>query len=250
MSPEEERLAASVAGAYEAFAAYRLQGPLRVCHCPCCMTYAAAQELASTPLRQIPSPLLAEYTNSAHGYDEEFTGRELRTFLPRYLELIAADDPPDFLGPHVVLRRLIHADWRERWPEPERAALEEFFEALLLARLSRLEPVRTRIGWRAAEGAGEALTLAITAGAALEPLLAAWEDAPDPGAALHAAGLRLRCDWSSGEPFWREAFLSDRPEAAAAVGAWLARPEMTERIESAFFAAEDPRLAEALSAGA
>lgn len=98
------RLLATVDAAYRTFARY---GPLRhltLCLCNCCATPEDRQKLINTPLRQIPSALLAEYTNSAHGVPPDTD--ELKYFLPRYFELISDDDSPDH-GPSAhVLQRL------------------------------------------------------------------------------------------------------------------------------------------------
>jgi hypothetical protein len=64
-------LQAIIAEAYEAFARYRLEGPLTVCHCDCCMTEDTERALLTTPLKEIPAELLAECTNSAHVWDDD-----------------------------------------------------------------------------------------------------------------------------------------------------------------------------------
>ena len=102
--------------AYRVFSAYRLGHDLIVCHCPSCMTEEAKRQLVGAPLRSIPAELLAEYTNSAHSYDDDQVSRELRYFLPRYFELIAAHDYPDHGGLDICLRRLGDADYRNKWP--------------------------------------------------------------------------------------------------------------------------------------
>ena len=76
-------LAAIIEDAFRVFARYTCAGSFVVCHCPCCMTEEVEAELVRTPLRQIPSGLLAEYTNSAHGWDDDLILADMRYLLPR-----------------------------------------------------------------------------------------------------------------------------------------------------------------------
>ena len=64
------QLHAVIEEAYEVFSDYRVRHSLSVCHCNCCMTEENERELLKTPLRDIPASLLAEYTNSAHAWDD------------------------------------------------------------------------------------------------------------------------------------------------------------------------------------
>jgi len=117
VSPE---LNSVVENAYREFACYRLRGTIAVCRCPVCVAGEVERELCTVPLRAISSRLLAEYTHSAHGFDDR-AADELRHFLPRYFELIAADDPPTNTGIETCLGRLHEAAWRvagrrRKWP--------------------------------------------------------------------------------------------------------------------------------------
>ena len=71
------------------FARYSLNGRIIVCNCPVCVAPETERELIRTPLQQMSSGLLAEYTHSAHGWDGKIAD-DFRYFLPRYFELIAA----------------------------------------------------------------------------------------------------------------------------------------------------------------
>ena len=92
MHPE---LHAVVEDAYEVFGEYRVRHLLSVCHCNSCMSVEHERELLKTPLREVPAGLLAEYTGSAHSWDDGPVACEMRYFLPRYFDLIAQNDPPD-----------------------------------------------------------------------------------------------------------------------------------------------------------
>jgi hypothetical protein len=132
-------LGAVINEAYRVFGDYTIGDALVVCHCNCCMTEETQRELIATPLRQISASLLAEYTNSAHGWDDAQIAREMRYFLPRYFELIALHDPPHTMGLDICLRRLGYTQWRLMWPPMETAIIERFFDALLVALLARLD---------------------------------------------------------------------------------------------------------------
>ena len=121
-------------------------------------------------------------------YDDDRVARELRYFLPRYFELIAAHDYPDRGGLDICLRRLGDADYRKKWPRAEVESIDRFFDAFLNDSLTRLdlEPV----GYRLAFDIKDVVTLVVTAGGDIDRLLHAWAGAEDPAAAIHMAALR------------------------------------------------------------
>lgn len=205
--------------------------------------------LRTTPLREITSALLAEYTNSAHAWDDA-VAREMRYFLPRYLELIAANDPPDDLGLATRLRRLDSARWRDTWPAGERELLDRYFDVLLTAAVARLDLEQWPVDWKLAFDVGALLTLVITAGGDVDRVLAAWDVNTSPAAAIHMAALRAELVPADGGG-WRlnSSFLEDHPAAAEKIGRFLARPVVSEKIEAAFFAVTDERLQRIASDG-
>jgi hypothetical protein len=243
----DEDLAAAVERAYRVFGRYRIGGDLVVCHCSSCMSEEVERELVATPLASIPSALLAEYTNSAHGYDDGRIADEFRYFLPRYLELIAAGEPPDHIGLDICLRRLGSARYRARWPAEEAEAIDAFLDAFLRASLPRLELERWPARWRLAFDMRDVLTMAVTAGADIDRLLRVWADAPDPPAAVHMAALRGSVIEQSDRTCLHSPYLEDHRAAADAIGAWLMQPAMSRRIEAAFFTVADARLQQILS---
>jgi hypothetical protein len=117
-------LRTTIEEAYIIFAGYTIGSTLSVCYCNVCMSKKIERQLVRTPLREIPASLLAEYTNSAHTWDDQQIAREMRYFLPRYLELIALNDPPDHWGLDICLRRLNYAQWRSKWPLEQTALLD------------------------------------------------------------------------------------------------------------------------------
>lgn len=246
MTPD---LSAIVEEAYRVFERYRLAAStLSVCHCNCCMTEDVERELIKTPLRQIPADLLAEYTNSAHDWDDGPVAREMRYFLPRYFELIARNDPPDNMGLDICLRRLRQAGWRAKWPEAEEKLIDRFFDAVLVASLPRLDLVEWPAGWWLDFDLTDVLTMIVTADGDLARALAAWDRAADPPAAIHMAALRHRVLQEGGRTYLHSAYLAgDHDAAADVIGTFLSRPEVDRRLEEVFFTVTDPRLQKIIS---
>ena len=245
MTPE---LKSIVEEAYRVFSDYRVRHSLTVCHCNCCMTEETEQELLKTPLREIGASLLAEYTNSAHDWNDGPVAREMRYFLPRYFELIAENDPPDTMGLDICLRRLAKAGWRAKWPAAEEQIIDRFFEALMAAGLLRLDLAHWPAGWKLDFDIADVLTMVVTADGDLGRVLAAWDAAADPPAAIHMAALREGVLESGGRTYLHSAYLEKDYDAEAdAIAAFLMRPEVDRRLEAAFFQVEDPRLQRILS---
>jgi hypothetical protein len=245
MTPELQRL---IEDAYRLFGAYTLKDTLTACHCNCCMSEANAHLLIKTPLRDIPSPLLAEYTNSAHDWDDGPVARQMRYFLPRYLELIANDDPPDTMGLDICLRRLGQAGWRSKWPDREVALLDRFFEAFLVSSTDTIDLVEWPVGWKLRFDMTDVLTMIITARGDLRAALAAWDGVRTAGSALHLAAMRENLLQSGGRTYLHSAYLErDFDAEADAIGAFLMRDDVDRRIEAAFFMISDPRLQKILS---
>lgn len=240
-------LADVIEKSYRLFRHYRPQNPLNVCHCNVCLSAEDERKLLSTPLRQISSTLLAAYTDAVSAGTEPERFDELRYFLPRYFELIAANDPPDDMGLDICLRRLRETQWRTSWPAEQVALIEDFFDAYLLSSLANLEICEWPAGWRLRFELNSVLTMIVTAGGDIDRALEVWDAAPEPGAAIHMASLRSSV---SGGPPRRltNAHLSGEFEAAAhAIGDFLSRAEVDQRLEGSFFAIQDERLQKIVS---
>ena len=229
------QLRAVVEDAYDVFGDYRIRHSLSVCHCNSCMSVEHERELLKTRRRDIPASLLAEYTGSAHGWDDGPVACEMRHLLPRYFELIALNDPPDTCGIDICLRRLAQADWRTKWPDQECQIIARFFDELMRASLERLELVHWPVGWRLEFDLADVLTLVVTAHGDLERVLKVWDDAADPAAAIHMAALRSDVIYQTSRTYFHSAYLDEYRDAAEKIGAFLARREIVPRIETAFF---------------
>jgi hypothetical protein len=244
MTPE---LADIIQEAYRVFAPYRPHETLTVCHCNSCMRVEEERLLLRTPLRKIPANLLAEYTNSAHDWNDGPVAREMRYFLPRYFELIAANDPPDTMGIDICLRRLGRSGWREKWPVAEEHLIDRIFDAIVAASICRIDLVRWPAGWRLDFDLADVLTMIVTAGGDIERVLAVWDAAGDPQAAIHMAALRADVLSTAARTCLHSTYLDHHQAAADAIGAFLMRPEVDRRLEAAFFTVADERLQKLLS---
>jgi hypothetical protein len=241
-------LAMIVADAYRIFARYPAESSLCVCHCNCCMTEENEALLVRTPLREISSELLAQYTNSAHDWDDVVVRDQMRYFLPRYLELIAANDAPHHNSClEHCLSRLQDAKWRETWPADEVDVLNRFFPALIVARLDDLSLAHWPVGWLLANDVCDILCLTVLSGGDIVPVLKAWDEAGDPGAAIHFAAARRSVKRIEGDLRLDSAFLERYVADAKLIGEFLSRPQVDQRLEATFFMIDDPRLQKIVS---
>lgn len=244
-SSTDHDVEAAVARAYEVFDRYGLDEGLVVCRCSVCVDAAAEQLLATTPLREIPWELLAQYTHSAHEWSP-VVERQLRYFLPRYFELMAAGTDPAYYG--ACLDRLGNAAYRRHWPPSEADAIDEVFFALARRCLSSVPDVPdVDLGTDPIE---DLLVTLARAGGDVHVILRAWEAVRDRAADLHMAAVVASANWTVPQlaaSEWRDA---SRPAVRVhmeAVIAWLARPETRARLEAAWYAERDPAAAGLLS---
>lgn len=245
--PLTPELAGVVEEAYALFAPYTIGSVLYVCRCNVCMTRDTERALTSTPLREISARLLGEYTNSAHDWVAPEVPREMRHFLPRYMDLMARNDPPDSIGMEICLRRLAPAQWRTTWPRTEGDLIERFFDALVRGAMERLGLILWEREAEPKADMEDILTMIVRAGGDLARALAVWDAGPLVGAAIHMARMRQSLDYKHGRDILRNAHLEEQPDAAAEIAAFLLRPSVQERIEAAFFATDDPHLQKILS---
>ncbi|MDO5642310.1 MAG: hypothetical protein Q4G26_08005 [Paracoccus sp. (in: a-proteobacteria)] len=225
------------------------QGPRRrliLCHCNVCVSQAQADLLARTDPRDLPAALLAEYTNSAHGYDADIEV-EFKELLPRYFELLAALDPPSLDGEYdFTLNRLHDADYRTRWPAPEVAAVDAFFTAWL-PHAAAISPPDT--GFCASCGGRHSpssdldgmISMLVHAGFGAGRIIAVIDADRSAAMSLHLAILILHKTETQGAGFvFNAIMLSDRLDDACALGDWLRSADMGARLEAAFFDTDDP----------
>ena len=244
MTPE---LSAVVEEAYTVFSRYRIEGrTITVCPCPSCVSEENRVALIRTPLREISSALLSEYTNSAHDWDDGPVAREMRYLLPRYLELIASGTIPG-LDLDICLSRLSKAGWRTKWPDREIDLLDRFFDALADDRARVIELAHWPVGWRLETDVGGVLLLTATADGDLDRVLARLDRVPDPEASVHFAALRGDVLVETSRTYLHSVYLEQHRAEAERIGRFVMRPEVSQRIEASFFTVDDPRLQQVLS---
>jgi hypothetical protein len=244
-----DRLDTAVRRAYSAFAKYRLSGSIEYCDCSVCMDKEQARALCTIPLNEIPQALLAEYTNSAHGYDRKVIEPQFKYFLSRYLELIAQCQPPTYDGLECSLSRLGSAGYRTCWPDAEREAVDDFFDAFLEASLDQLLLIEWPVGLRLEFDIGEVLVMIVKAGGDLERALGTFDKGADPEAAVHMASLRSNIKVRNTGVIYHQHHLDDHALAAQRIGAWLMRDSVTDRIRAAIDLLADPNYDDVLAMG-
>lgn len=243
-------LQAAIENAYRVFSIYTLPLPLRVCYCDVCVSQETARLLVETPLRQISVEVLSEYTSSAHGYDEEMHGTSLRYFLPRYFDLIALNQAPYHDDLAQCLKRLAAAGYRQNWRREEVAAIDQYFDALIADKSRDVSVIAWPVGHRLGYPMQELIEMMVLAGADVPRVLASFDAAPDPGAALHIAALARELRWNDGAMELASIMIDNSDPARYAIGAALAAPHQIERLERVFFTlADQPILQEIASDG-
>ena len=235
MTPDVGR---AIAKARKAFARYKLGGRITVCMCPSCVGPDQVRALIETPRDNISTELLAEYTHSAHGWDEQ-VAEDLRYFLPRYFDLIAIGQTPSHFGPEMALDRLANVDYRVTWPRPEADAIDEFFlavfQAQLLAPANFIADASGQSAFSCEEA--EALLCGVAhAGGDIAPLLALWDATCTRDADLRLARMIVGSNSARQElanSWWVHLNKPHVLGAQKQVFGWLAREAVRARLENA-----------------
>lgn len=233
-----------IADLYAQFGRYDLSGQLHVCMCNVCCSEQDKAALILTPVAEISCGLLSEFTNAVFGGDET----EVKHFLPRYFELMLDGEIPSHLGVETALARLQHYDWRNAWPESESRALQGGFDALAIASVTENSPLTTRGG----ERLDSVVACGLNARADIASMLAAAMT-QETRFALTQIARAITAWWpmltaslqdDSKGPFGSNAAWGEENAAALA---WLSDPRLKERLETAFWASEDPQEQKLLS---
>ena len=243
-------LRAAIEEAYIVFAGHFIGIPLGVCKCNVCCNDAHERLLVTTPLRQLSSVVLSEYTNSAHGYDEYADGHALRYYLPRYFELIALNDPPHYGDlPHCLVR-LGDANYRQHWSAKETDIIDRLFDALLRDKHNDVSVILWPVGYRLAYPITELIEMFVLGGGDIDRLLNTWEQASGPGPSVHIAAMASELHSRGGHMVFQSRVLGDYADACLAVGQFICRREQVDRLERAFFLLSDrPELQTIVSDG-
>ena len=220
--------------------------------CPCCVSDLNARDLAKTPRRELTADLVSEYLGSAHHVDEGSAGQEVRHFLPRIFELLAAGEEVSMSGNECALIRLGRGalgwgeeTYRDAWSKREVDAVERFVRAYWLAVLAETPELfqRPETGEILFDDhrAEDTLCMVAKGGGDIAALLALWDGETTLAAALHVASLvsnAMARPWGRrpllekgalGNPHWE-----DQEEAMRMVVEWLLRPARCKRLLDAF----------------
>jgi hypothetical protein len=177
---------------YEVFSRYKLAGPLDVCTA-CCVTLEDAEALTKTPLRELSSELLGQFTDTAQSKTPSFD--QLNYFLPRYFELLADRQTPSHSLP-LALQRLTPFS-SDRWTMEERQCIDDFASAFFLAHLKA--PTEKLWMWDTTR----VLLMFWKANIDIQPLWVLWADNPTPTAVLDFTDLTVNdMDWTCEPPLF------------------------------------------------
>jgi hypothetical protein len=239
-----------IEAAYSVFAPYQPRGRLvDVCLCNVCCTEAAQLALSSPPLRAMSSALISEYTNSAHAFDPAVHADDLRWLLPRYMELIALDDPPHYGDFCSCLRHLGAAEYRSRWPQAEVQLIDDWLDELLLDKLDRHRNVdHTDSGTRLDFPIADLLEMMVLAGAQMPRVLGAFDRGTDPAVGLFVATLVQNLHDDHGLFAGDNVYMTDAQRLEIPrIAQWCRAPRQVERIRAAIGIVDDPGLKAVLS---
>ncbi len=190
--------------------------------------------LLTTPLRDIERETLCEYTWSANGTnDPKFDANELRYFLPRYFELIAAGEPLCFGDPEPALRQLGAIGYRASWPSHEVETIDQFFAALFKVKLARplLWHQTEYVGTIAVSDVEDTMCLIAYGAGDMASLLAIWDHEEFPYANVHLACLAESCEKDDQVHGLWSAFWSGAVDHARIVAEWIRKPETIIRLQ-------------------
>ncbi|MER7891524.1 hypothetical protein ABTX15_17025 [Micromonospora sp. NPDC094482] len=198
--------------------------PTRTAHCPHCVRPDEVAALLGAPLRALTAEQLCRYAGKAGTTWGDLA--DLRYFLPRLLELLAAGRLDDPLVPDKLLST-VGEHWRS-WPTDEQQAIEAYLDAWWR---------RTLRDFPAPVEVAEVLAAIGATGVDLRPYLSTWAGDGGQPAARHLAEHLA---------YWQP---DDRRPWARAVRAWHASGAPARVLEAALLAADDPAIAEEISAG-
>ena len=248
--PPGTALRTAIETSYDVFGRYRRRHPLNICRCPVCVDKDTEAKLSQTSLRQVSAPLMGQYTASAHLYDAMLDGETFRHFLPRYFDLIAHGTNPDPFGDAAFcLSRLSLTDFRQSWPAEEIAAIDRFFDAILLHVLADTRIAHWPAGPSPEVNASDYLIMIQQAGGDVGRSIALLDQAADPAAACHFSKMLRDIRYDPEGFYFNTALIRRDNPLAIALGQWLVRPRILDRLDAAFFATSDTDTQSIISGG-
>lgn len=246
---DTSRLNEIIEDAYSVFSQYRLTLPLHCCGCENCVPHDAQRQIVDQSPHNVELGLLQSWEDSAaaqvHVCQEQGTSGddrwrdEVRSLLPRMMELLVQGEEPSSLGIENTFRVASLAGWQE-WPADERDILVQFVETFFQVQSQRLTFAWAPIGHvlsytTAAEDMAVALLIM---GVDVERVIELWQGADDPTASVHIAEARRTLEYDKeGNHTYSSAWLKD-DAASLRLGQWLVGPENDQRLEATFFATQ------------
>jgi hypothetical protein len=216
-----QALNAAIKGLYRTFARHKLHGP--VVGCPHCTSSADDRQLRSKPLHNLTGDDLERFAFKA--LTTLGTVDDFKHFLPRLLE-IAAELEVGSTNFEIVLGKLCDGD-STHWPDTERAAIEQYFIALwryvLAAFPSSLDASTCLCG--IAQAVDD-----------LTPFLSEWQLNASLPALRHLTDfIGQNANEVMKHRKLRNAFWNGRERQMQQVLDWLGHPNISSRLEEAFF---------------
>lgn len=246
-------LGQAIRDAYAVFPEVRWRGRSATV-CACCVSEQAARALAATRREDLSPELIEAYLGSAHHVSEGSAAEEVRHFLPRIFELLAANARFGTCGKELALIRLGRGplgwddqSFRACWSKTEVDAVDRFLRAYWTDTLARPPKLFRRSGmgeWLFDDDDAEAaLCMMARTDSDLAPFLSIWDADPGRAATMHMAALVSGAIIRAWRPF---ALLEDRrlgnahwdrhDAAMHQVVDWLIDPRRRDRLFAAVMA--------------
>lgn len=233
------RLTAALNGLEAAFPD-RGPPPITACDCPVCLTPDNRRELETSARDRITLSALSDYLQSVVGDDPP--DAEVDYFIPVIFEALAARLEPHPFGDHHAFQRLGRSDRSSGWNDPQRMAVNEAFCALAEAAMLNVWLEKTRFD--AAPSRFHRIdflqlaAVADDASADVDAVLAEIDRAPAPQlASALIQALRL-ADYGDGQRWRLDPRSDEQTPLSETLYAWIGRPELRRRLETAFFASD------------
>jgi hypothetical protein len=224
MANASVELQVSIQQLYEVFSSYPVAEKMDVCPCGCNRA-ARVGDLYAKPLRELERDQLDFYAFCAlttMGNETDF-----KHFLPRILELSVAvlQDLRLYTDFEVITGKLSYTRWR-RWPEPERLAIQSFFQTLWRDVLN--EKPEPEMEWEDTE---KWLCAIAQAEDDLTPYLAIWVAEDSLEADLALTGLLLQSAVVRDGGSDRNAFWNRRDDQYQQLRQWVRSPAVEGKLE-------------------
>jgi hypothetical protein len=221
----------AIEGLYRAFSTYTL--PTYTDPCLHCHTADDEAKLHSAPLRQLGVAELQDYAADAL---LDWGGvNDFKHFLPRIFELyVTLKDPGlELIDPEILFSKFRYGQWR-MWPPHERDAVRTFLHALWAEVLSDPPEVGSYMdveSW---------LCTVAQAEDDLSPYFSQWIEDSRMSASFALSSLLLCGGVMGASSTVRNAFWENREEQYTQIRKWMMTPQVSQKLEQARVASDDP----------